>query len=333
MTSQRSLPLTIAISEYDHVRDLLTGRSTAPGIDLTWLEMPVEEIFQRFATRREWEVSEFSFALYIALRTSGDTGLTAIPVFPSRMFRHAAIFVRPGTVSDASQLAGRRIGIPEWAQTAGVWARGILSDHHGVRLTDVDWVRGGVSKPGRTDRVPLSLPEGLSVTEAAAGRCLQDMLADGELDAVITAHAPSRYDAGDPSIVRLYEDWRSAEYNYFAKTGVYPVMHLVVVRSDVIERHPWVPRNLMLGFEQARARSMERLRDMQVSRIPLPWLGRTADELAAASGHDWFPYGVEANRPTLEAFCRYAYEQGVAHTLIEDVSTLFDPSATFDRQN
>ena len=319
------LRLTLAINDYDHVRDLVTGRVRAEGIDLTWLTLSVEEIFYRFTAFREWDVSELSMAKYASLVASGDRSVTAIPVFPSRVFRHAAFYVRAdGPVREPADLAGRRVGVPEWIQTAGVYARGVLQDQYGVALADVQWVQGGVNEAGREELVAPKLPPGVAI-EAVSDRTLQDMLADGELDAVISARPPQRFLDGDPRIRRLLDDAHAVEEAHYRQTGIFPIMHTVAIRSEVVERDPWVAGNLLTAFSAAKDRSLARLRDVNASRFPLPWSHELGGRAAALLGPDSWPYGIEPNRPTLEAFLRFAHEQGVAERALAP-EDLFPPS-------
>jgi 4,5-dihydroxyphthalate decarboxylase len=306
------LQLTLAINDYDHVRDLVTGRVRAEGIELTCLTLSVEEIFYRFTAFREWDVSELSLAKYTSLVAGGDRSLTAIPVFPSRVFRHAAIYVhRDGPVREPGDVAGRRVGVPEWIQTAGIYARGILQHVYGVALADVSWVQAGVNEPGREELVAPKLPPGVAI-EPVADRTLQDMLIDGALDAAITARPPQRFLDGDERIKRLFDDPRAVEERHYRETGIFPIMHTVALRTEVYDAHPWVAANLLTAFTEAKARSLERLRDMNTSRFPVPWSHELYRQAAAVVGPDPWPYGTDANRPTLEAFLRWAHEQGVA---------------------
>lgn len=305
------LGLTIAVSDYDHVRDLASGRVRAEGIEATVLTLSIEAIFSRFVRHREWHVSEISAAKYVALRSRGDHSLSAIPVFPSRAFRHSCIYVRDGSkISAPEDLRGGRIGYPEWAQTAGIYARALLSHDYGVALSSVEWVQAGVAEPGRKEKVKLDLPEGVRVT-SVADRSLDEMLVAGDLDAVITAHPLPSFMAGDGRVLRLFADYREVERAYWEATGIFPIMHFVVIRRDVLEAHPWVAANLQQAFEEAKRRSVARMLDPQASRFPMAWTAHCAEAAVQTFGADPFPYGVEANRVTLENFLRYATEQGV----------------------
>jgi 4,5-dihydroxyphthalate decarboxylase len=304
------VPLTLAVNEYDHVRDLCTGIVPVEGIALNCLQFPVEEIFFRFTRFREWDVSELSLAKYCSLRASGDDSLVAIPVFTSRAFRHSAIFVRAdGPVDDPAELAGGRIGVPEWTQTATVYARGLLAHDYGVRPQDVTWIQAGTNEVGRSEGVAVALPEGISV-QAMPDRTLNDMLLGSELDAIIAAHPPTGFKTGG-EIVRLFSDHRSVEQESFVRTGVFPIMHVVALRADVHERHPWIAMNLFKAFEEAKQRSLARAQEVNAPFMPVPWAPAHVQSAQAMFGDDFWPYGIEPNRATLETFLRYAYEQGV----------------------
>lgn len=319
-----TLRLTMAMSGYDHVRDLATGTIRVEGAEINALTLPIEEIFYRFLRYREWHVSELSLAKYVALRAAGDDSLQAIPVFPSRMGRHSSIFVRPDGPREPAGLAGARIGLPEWAQTAAVYTRSLLVHEWGIPLQDVHWVQAGVNQPGRQEKVQLRLPEGVTLRQEPQ-RSLDEMLLDGDLDAVFSAHPPASFERGDPGITRLFPDYEPVEREYVARTGIFPIMHVVVIRSDVLERDPWLAQNLFTAFVAAKDASLARVAEMTASRVPLPWLPARLAEARALIGPDPWPYGVEANRVTLDAFARYAHEQGVA-------AKRLDPEEMFARQ-
>ena len=306
-----NLPLTLAIHPYDHVRGL-----AAQGIDLTVLELPIEEIFFRFTKFREWHASEMSFGKTVSLMAEASPAIMPIPVFPSRVFRHSAIYVgKDSSIKEPKNLEGRKVGIPEWAQTAGIYVRGLLQHEYGVDLARVQWYQAGVQQPGRVEKVKLHLPEGLRIT-AVPDRSLAGMLAGGELDAVISAR--------NPGGKRLFEDYVSLEERYFRKTGIYPIMHVVVLRRDTYERDRWVAMNLFKAFEAAKRESMQRLVEIGLSHVPMPWLAEHARRWRELAGEDFWPYGLEANRPTLEAFVQYAHEQGITARRLK-VEELFAP--------
>ena len=310
------LRLTLGIGEYDHVRDLCTGSVRAHGIAITPLHLPTEEIFHRFLRYREWEVSEISLAKYAAMRSQGDTSLVAIPAFPSRVFRHSSIYVQTdGPVRTMADLAGRRVGVPEWAQTASVYTRGLMTDGYGIDLRTIEWTQAGVNQPGRAEKVRLNLPDGIRL-QPRPDTSLDALLHQGALDAVLSAHPPARFEAGDPAITRLFTDPAAEERAYYQATGVFPIMHVVVLRAPVLDRFPWVAMNLFEAFDQAKRNSQARLAEYTASRVPLPWVPAAVTAAQALFGPDPFPYGLEPNRVTLEAFLRWAYKQGVTERLL-----------------
>jgi 4,5-dihydroxyphthalate decarboxylase len=303
--------LALAIGDYDHVRDLADGRVRAEGLDVTVLRLPPEDIFARFAHGMEWEACELSFALYTTLVAAGEDPPAAIPVFPSRVFRHGAFYARQDGPTALEQLDGAKVGVPEWAQTACVWARGILAEHHGVALDAVEWVQGGVNLPGRKEKAALELPEGISL-RVEPERTLNEMLLAGDLDAVISARPPLGLATGE--LRTLLTDPRAAEARYWDATGIFPIMHVVVLEPDFHRRHPWAAASLYGGLDEARARSVERLVDVTASHAPLPWIADLAREAAARFDGPLWAYGIEPNRATIEAFARHASDQGLTAT-------------------
>jgi 4,5-dihydroxyphthalate decarboxylase len=308
------LHLTLATTDYDHVRDLINGAVTAEGIVLTAFTLPVEEIFFRFIKNQEWDVSEMSFGKFIGYAAQGNSPFVGIPVFPSRVFRHSAFYVRADRgIRSPKDLEGKTVGIPEWAQTAGMYARGFLAETAGVDLTKIKWVQAGMNEAGREEKVEFKLPPGMQYSQRR-DTSISAMLLSGEVDAAISARVPDAFAKGGGKIVRLYPDYRADEMRYYEATGIFPIMHVIAMRRAVFERCPWVAMNLLKAFEQAKERSLERMNDLTASRIPVPWAASIAGEWGKAFGADPFPYGLEANRKTLEAFCRFAHSQGVTAT-------------------
>jgi 4,5-dihydroxyphthalate decarboxylase len=320
-----SRELTVAVGSYDHVRDLAAGRVRAEGLDLTFLELEIEQILQRFAHLREWDVSEFSLAQYVAARSRGDDSLVAIPVFPSRVFRHGSIFVRPGTLADPADLAGHRVGVPEWVQTAGVWIRGILEREYGVDLASIEWVQAGVNEPGRGETIAVDLPTGIAI-EPRPDASLDSLLRQGEIDAVLSARAPAGL--RDGAAERLIADYPAVEQEWWQRTGIFPIMHVVVLTGAAYERDPWIAANLTNAFEQAKRLGVRRLTETTASSIAMPWAPERLVELKPLFGEEWWPYGVEANRTTLEAFVEFASAQGVAAGPLP-IEELFAPETLF----
>lgn len=319
--------LSLAISYYDHVSDLVRGRVKAEGITLVPSEFPVEEIFYRMVMFAEWDVAECSMAKYVALVGTGTPPFRAIPVFPSRVFRQSSVYVasRSG-IRSSGDLSGRRIGIPEWAQTAGIYVRAYLEHHCGVHLRDIHWVQAGVNEPGRMEKVKLSLPEGITI-ERVSDRSLNQMLLAGDLDGIISAREPGAFLSRDPGIVRLWPDYRLVEEKYLRETGIFPIMHAVVIKTETLHRYPWVAMNLFKAFEEAKTNSLRHLLNSTTSRIPFAWSHDAALEAPKVFGEDPWPYGIEPNRPTLDSFLQFCYEQGVTTRRLQ-VEELFPQELT-----
>ena len=322
-----NIQLSMAIGRYDHVADVVNGRVRPEGIDLTAMELPIEEIFFRTFSFGEWDISEFSMAKYVSLVGMGTAPFRAIPVFPSRVFRQSAFYIAAGgPIRGPEDLAGRRIGVPEWAQTAGVYARAFLQHQCGVRLADIHWVQAGVNQIGRHEKVNPSLPAGVRI-EQVHDRSLNDLLLAGDIDGIISAREPAGFVAGDPGIVRLWPDYRSIEEGYYQETGVFPIMHAIVINNETLDRYPWVAMNLLRAFEEAKANSLRSLSSIVNSSVAIPWAQEAYHRAQTVLGEDFWPYGIEANRRTLEAFLQYCGEQGVAQRTVS-VEELFPREVT-----
>jgi 4,5-dihydroxyphthalate decarboxylase len=304
--------LTLASKDYDHLQDLKDGSVKPEGISLTCINMYPTDVFYRFLRYKEWEVSELSLSKYASLVADGNADMIGLPVFPMRIFRQSSFFVRRGsTITSPKELTGKRCGIPEWAQTATVYVRGWLAHHAGVPLESIEWVQAGVNEAGRAEKVAIDLPPGVRI-RSLADRSLNDLLLAGEIDCIISATPPRGMHGTNAEIVPLLPDAQAAEEAYFRETGIFPIMHVIVLRKDIYEQHPWVAMNLLLAFEEAKRRSVERLMSRS-PRYAVPW-GRAHIErmhaLLFGDGEYW-PYGVEPNRRTLEAFLTYCHEQGI----------------------
>lgn len=307
------LSLTLASSDYEHIRDFTYGPVEAEGIDLNYLNLSIEETFHRFINFSEFDVSEISSGKYTSLMSQGDNRFVGIPVFPSRVFRQSSLYVLANSkIRKAEQLAGKRIGIPEWGQSASVYTRGWLAHDVGIPLKDIMWVQAGVNMPGRKEKVKLKLPKGVKVTPRP-DKSLTQLLLDGEIDSIMTAHPPELFEQGDPRIVRLYKDYQPIEEKYYKETGIWPIMHLYAVRRDVFDAHPWVASSIYKAFTEAKNRALTRALEITACRLPFAWCYDAAEKAKALFGDDFYPYGIEANRKTLEAFLLYGWEQGLFH--------------------
>lgn len=305
------LRLTLAAGHYDRTEALRDGRVRPEGIELTYLMLRVEEIFWRVAQYREFDAAEFSLGGYLVRLGRGADDLVAIPVFPSRCFRHSGIFVHAASGIERPQdLRGKRVGVPEYQMTAAVWVRGILSDDYGVRPHEMEWLQGGLEDPGRVPFEPAE-PPGVQLGFAPSDRSLAQMLAAGEIDALVTARTPSTFDRRGGPVRRLFQDPWSAERDYFQRTGVFPIMHTMVIKREVLNANPWVASTLFKAFEAAKALALEDLTQTSALPLSLPFLVEHAYQTLDLMGDDYWPYGLEPNRNTLETFVRYMREQGL----------------------
>jgi 4,5-dihydroxyphthalate decarboxylase len=307
--------LSIATTDYDHFRDFRTGQVKAQGISHTWSMLSHHEIFARFTANREWDVSELSFAKFSTQITREDPDIIGLPVVCSRLFRFGSFYVnRNSGIRTVDDLRGKKVGSPEWAHSAAVYMRGWLHNEMGVKLDEIDWYQAGANAPGRVEKVELTLPEGVRLTRVA-DRSLSDMLAAGDIDCAIIARPPTCFLEGHPDVVRLFPDFVEMEREYYLRTGVWPIMHIIAMQRRVLEEHPWAARNLYNAFQESKLRSIERLLDPAVSRYPLPWLASYGRQMRDLFHGDPFPYGIEENRATWEQLLTYSAQQGIAHRL------------------
>jgi 4,5-dihydroxyphthalate decarboxylase len=307
------LRLTLACWDYDRTRPLMDGTVAPDGIELVYLNQPVEETFFRMMRYREFDCSEMSLSSYAASLQRENPPFIAIPVFPSRYFRHSCIFVSAKSgIRKPEELKGRRVGVPEYQMTAPVWIRGILSDDYGVKVTDVEHFAGGEEEPGRDEKLKLDLPSEIKLRPIPGDKTLSRMLADGELDALVTARAPSTFQKEPDKVKRLFPNYVEVEKEYYRRTRIFPTMHTVVIRRDVYAKNPWVAQSLYKAFTEAKSRAYA-LYD-QTAALPamLPWFVAHAEEIRKEMGNDWWPYGLEPNRKVLETFLRYHHEQGLS---------------------
>jgi 4,5-dihydroxyphthalate decarboxylase len=306
------VPIDLACWNYDRTRALIDGRVAVEGVDLNYIPMEMPESFHRMFRHAEFDVSEMSFAWYLGSFFAEKRHMTAIPVFPSRMFRHSGIYVNGKSgITAPSDLIGKRIGVPEYQQTAGVWIRGMLADDYGVPIDAVSYHQGGLTEPGRAESA-LRRPEGIELTPIGPEDTLSAMLERGEIDAIYTAHAPDGFATEGSQIQRLFPEYRREEQAYLQRTGIFPIMHTLVVRMDVLDAHPWLARSLMKGFEEAKAIALHDLFEPAAAKCTLPWLVAEAEDTERAFGtRDFWPYGVEQNRHVIETFIRYTHEQGL----------------------
>jgi 4,5-dihydroxyphthalate decarboxylase len=319
------LRLTLACWDYDRTRALIDGSVVPDGIDLVYLNQPVEETFFRMMRFREFDCSEMSLSSYCASLHSDNPPFIAIPVFPSRFFRHSCIFVSAKSgIRQPSDLKGKRIGVPEYQMTAPVWIRGILSDDYGVKVTDVEHFSGGEEEPGRDEKLKISVPSSIKLRPIGPEQTLSRMLADGELEALVTARAPSTFTSRPNDVKRLFPNYVEVEKEYYRRTRLFPIMHTVVIRRDVYKANPWVAQSLAKAFNTAKAKAYELYNQTAALPAMVPWLTAQIEEAKRELGEDWWPYGLEPNRKVLETFLRYHHEQGLSRRLLKP-EELFAP--------
>jgi 4,5-dihydroxyphthalate decarboxylase len=321
------LRMTLGCWNYDRTRALMDGTVQPQGIDLNYLNMPVEETFFRMLRHQEFDVAEMSLSSYSVSLGKPQRPFIAIPVFPSRFFRHSCIYVNAKSgIKEPKDLIGKRIGNPEYQMTAPVWIRGILSDHYGVPVDSVTYYTGGEEEPGRPEKLKLDLPSNIRVQPIGETQTLAQMLLDGEIDALYTARMPSSFRTGGGRVKRLFENFVDVERQYFRDTGIFPIMHTVAIRRDVYEANRWVAQSLYKAFLESQRRTYEDLAETAALKIMLPWATAHVEEARREMGDDFWPYGLERNRKTLETFLRYHFEQGLSKRLLT-VDELFAPEA------
>jgi len=311
------LRLTLACWNYDRTRALAEGRVPVDGVELTYLNLPVEETFFRMLRHREFDVAELSLSSYTLSLFRDDCPFIAIPIFPSRYFRHSCVYVNSDSgIREPKDLIGKRIGNPEYQMTAPVWIRGILSDEYGVPVTSVTYLSGGEEQAGRTEKIPLSLPPEIRLEAIPSDKTLSRMLETGEIDALYTARAPSTFFNGSGKVRRLFEDYQTVEREYFRKTRIFPPMHIIAIRRDVYERNRWVAQSLLKAFVAAQREVYGELRETGALMHMLPWLTSHVEETEKLMGRDFWPYGYEPNIHALSTFLRYHHEQGLSKRLL-----------------
>jgi 4,5-dihydroxyphthalate decarboxylase len=320
------LQLSLGCCDYDRTKAIFDGRAPIEGCDVLAVAIEPEEAFHRAFSSQEFDVSEISISSHTLMISRSANAYVGIPAFVSRLFRHSGIYIRTDRGIDGAQdLQGKLVGLPEYQITANVWIRGILQDDYGLRPETIHWRRGGLEEPGRTERAPLELPAAIELKQVTDGKTLSGMLEDGELDAVISARAPSCFERGAPNVGRLFPDYRRAEEDYFRRTRIFPTMHIIGIRKTLAERHPWLPVSVFKAFLQAKALTMYELGQIGHLFVSLPWGVSEFERARRLMGNDYWSYGLEPNRHALETFARYHYEQGLSTRKVAP-EELFAPS-------
>jgi len=319
------LQISVAMGDYDRNRALYDGRVQVDGCDPVYMLLSPEEMFFRAMRSRDFDVTELSFSSYLVKHSRGECPYVAIPVFLSRAFRHTSIYVRKDRIRKPEDLRGRRIGIPEYQLTAIVWARSILQDDYGIRPEDVTWVRGGIDTPNRPEKIKLDLPPGVKIESAPEGKTISQLLDEGEIDGFIAPRPPSGAAARNPDIAWLFDDPTAVAKDYYRRTGIFPIMHVLAIRKDLAEQHRFLPAALFKAFSESKAAALELLADTSATKVTLPFVEEQLKAARETLGEDFWSYGVEPNRKTLEAFLHHHHAQGLSSRKLA-VDELFDPS-------
>ena len=319
------LTLSVAIGDYDRNRPLIAGTVPIDGVDPVFMTLSPEEIFFRALRTQDFDICELSLSSFAVKPALGENPYVGVPAFVSRAFRHTSIYVRTDRIAEPKDLIGRKVGVPEYQLTANVWARALLQDDYGVKPSDIHWVRAGIERAQRPEKIRIELPPDVRLTDGPQGRTISQLLQAGEIDGFIAPRPPRLLDAHNPNIGWLFRDPTAAARDYFRRTGIFPIMHLVGVRRTLAERHPWLPAALLKAFEASKAIALEALADTSATKVSLPFVEEQLQAARALMGHDYWPYGVQPNRRTLEAFLAHHHAQGLSARLLT-VEELFHPA-------
>ncbi len=307
------IPITIACGNYDRVAAIRDGRVRVEGCETTFLPLEPEEVFFRAFRYEEFDVCELSFSSYMMVTSRGESPFIGIPAFVSRVFRHSGFYIRTDRgINTPQDLKGKLVGLPEYQMTAPVWMRGILKDEYDVDARDIHWRNGGQEEAGRDERTPLELTNGVDLQSIPTDRTLVEMFEAGELDALMTARAPSSFVEGKPNIGRLFPDYREVEKAYYKKTNLFPIMHLIGIKKELAEKYPWLPGSLYKAFLAAKEIALCEVREVAALNVTLPWVEAEALESIALMGNDYWRYGIQECAHEIEAITRYSYDQGLS---------------------
>lgn len=316
------------MGDYDRTRALFDGRVQIDGVDPIYMLLNPEEMFFRAMRSMDFDIAELSFSSYLVKHSKGDCPYIAIPVFLSRAFRHTSIYVRKDRIKKPEDLKGKRVGLPEYQLTANVWARAILQDDFGVWPEDVTWVRGGIDTPGRPEKIKLQLPANVTVEAAPEGKTISELLDQGDIDGFIGPRPPSRSALANPNIGWLFDDPTAVAKDYYRRTGVFPIMHVVGIRKELAAQHPWLPGAVFKAFTQSKAAALALLSDTSATKVTLPFVEEQLKAARETMGEDYWSYGVAPALKTLETFVRHHHSQGLSARLMS-VDELFHP-ATYE---
>ena len=320
------LKLSIAVGDYDRMRPFVDGLVQMDGVDPTFMLLEPEEIFFRAFRHADFDICELSLSSYTVKTSQDDCPYVAVPVFPSRAFRHTSIFIRTDRgIAKPEDLKGKRIGLPEYQLTANVWARMILQTEHGVHPRDITWVRGGYETPGRVEKIKIDLPADIRIESAPADATLSGMLASGELDGIIGPRAPSCFDRGHPQVSWLFPDPTAAAAEWYGRTRIFPIMHVLGIRRSLLEKYPFLAAAAVKVFTKSKEIALAKLADTSATKVTLPFVEEQLRRARTLMGDDFWAYGLEPSRPTLEAFLQAHHDQGLSKRLLRP-EELFHPS-------
>jgi 4,5-dihydroxyphthalate decarboxylase len=312
-----NLPLKIAFWDYDRTRPLIDGQVRPEGIDLDIHVLRPRIMFPRMLDNQEFDICELSLASFAALKARGNCPFIGLPVPVSRFFRHSCIYVRTDSNSNEPQdLKGKRVGTTQYGSTAATYIKGMLQDDYGVRVSDMQWFMGGLTTPTQPPLIPLDLPPSIQIDFLPEGSTLEQMLVDGEIDALFSIYLPSIFLQGSPQIKRMFPDFKTVEKDYYQRTGIFPIMHTIVVREDIYRAHPWVAASIYKAFCEAKDLATGKYYDTDALHLTLPWLIDYVEETWREFGKDYWPYGLEVNRLAIDAAGRYVHEQGFAPRVV-----------------
>ena len=320
------LQLSVAIGDYDRMRPLVDGAVQIDGVDPQYMLLDPEEIFFRAFRYGDFDICELSMSSYTVKTAAGNCPYIAVPVFPSRAFRHTSIYVRTDRIQSPADLKGKRIGLPEYQLTANVWVRMILEEEYGVRPADVTWVRGGYEQPGRVEKISLNLPPDVRVEDAGPDETISGLLASGKLDAVIGPRAPSCFDRGEPHVGYLFADPQAAGAAWYRKTRLFPIMHTLGIRRTLADKHPWLPGAVTKAFERSKAVALAKLGDTSATKVTLPFVEEQLRAARALIGDDFWAYGLEPNRHVLQRFLERHHAECLSQRLVTP-EELFHPAS------
>jgi 4,5-dihydroxyphthalate decarboxylase len=318
------LELSVAVGDYDRTRARIDGSVAIDGVDPIYMTLGPEEIFFRAFRAAEFDICELSLSSYTVKTAQNNCPYIAVPAFVSRAFRHTAIYVRTDRVKKPEDLKGRKVGLPEYQLTANVWARALLEDDYGVKPSDIHWIRGGIEEAGRPEKLAIKLPPGVRLDNAPDGATISGLLEAGEIDGFIAPRPPTLVQKGHPNIGWLFSDPVAVAKDYYKRTGLFPIMHVVGIRRTLAEKHPWLPGAVFKAFEQAKAVGMEKLSDTSATKVTLPFVEEALRNARALMGEDYWSYGVEKNRKVLDYFLAQHHAQGLSSRRVA-VDELFHP--------